>query len=401
MVKHTFHAGAARSLGDNMEIAAIHAREINMQLVAPFETSFGVTHDRRILLLEVIAKDGSSGWGEVTAGEGPFYNPETTDTAWIVLRKFLVPLLLGKTFDSPEAALHAMEPVRGHEMAKAALENALWDLVAKQQSSSLAHLLGGTRSEISSGVSLGIHKDIGELLERVERGLAAGYQRVKLKIKPGHDIQVVSAVRNRFPDIQLTVDANSAYQLSDIALLEQLDRFDLTYIEQPLAWNEIYQHAELQRRLKTAICLDECIHNLRDAEAAIELGACRVINIKLGRVSGHTEARRIQAYCMQHNVPVWCGGMLESGIGRAHNIAMSSLPGFVLPGDVAASKRYWQEDIILPPVEVSSEGKIEVPTSPGIGFAINKSRIEKLTVRQEEWKSNQTVGGVAEPAMSR
>jgi o-succinylbenzoate synthase len=384
-----------------MELAAIHAREISMRLIAPFETSFGITHDRRILLLELHAKDGSSGWGEVTAGEGPFYNPETTDTAWIMLRNFLVPLLLGKTIDSPEAAMHAMEPVRGHEMAKAALETALWDLFATQQSVSLSKMLGSTRSEISCGVSLGIHKDTGKLLDSIGRELAAGYQRVKLKIKPGHDIQVVSAVRNKYPDIALTVDANSAYRLTDIALLEQLDAFDLTYIEQPLEWNEIYQHAELQRRLKTAICLDECIHNLRDAEAAIEFGACRVINIKLGRVSGHTEARRIQAYCMEHDVPVWCGGMLESGIGRAHNIAMSSLPGFVLPGDVSASKRYWEEDIILPAVEVSPEGIIRVPDSPGLGFTVNERRIEKLTVRQEEWKTTESVGGVSGSAMEQ
>lgn len=384
-----------------MEIAAIHAREISMQLVAPFETSFGVTHNRRILLLELHAKDGSSGWGEVTAGEGPFYNSETTDTAWIVLRNFLVPMLLGKTIDSPEAALRAMEPVRGHEMAKAALETAVWDLLARQQFVSLAHRLGGTRAEIASGVSLGIHKDIGELLDKIDREVATGYRRVKLKIKPGQDTPVVSAVRKRFPDIQLTVDANSSYRLSDLPLLQQLDAFNLTYIEQPLEWNEIYQHAELQRQLKTAICLDECIHNLRDAEAAIELGACKVINIKLGRVSGHTEARKIQAYCRERDVPVWCGGMLESGVGRAHNIAMSSLPGFVLPGDVSASNRYWQEDIILPPVEVSREGTIAVPTSPGIGFEVNKSRIEKLTARQEQWKANQSVGGVAEPAMCR
>ncbi len=384
-----------------MEIAAIHAREISMQLVAPFETSFGITHNRRILLLELHAKDGSSGWGEVTAGEGPFYNPETTDTAWIVLRNFLVPLLLGKTIDSPEAALRAMEPVRGHEMAKAAVETAIWDLLAKQQTVSLARLLGGTRTDISSGVSLGIHKDIGKLLERIAQELAAGYQRVKLKIKPGQDIQVVSAVRNRYPEIALTVDANSAYRMSDLGLLEQLDAFNLTYIEQPLEWNEIYQHAELQRRLKTPICLDECIHNLRDAQAAIELGACRVINIKLGRVSGHTEARRIQAYCIEHDVPVWCGGMLESGIGRAHNIAMSSLPGFVLPGDVSASKRYWEEDIIVPAVEASPEGTIRVPDSSGIGFTVNKKRIEKLTVRQEEWKTSESVSGVPVPAMEQ
>ncbi len=380
-----------------MEIVAIHAREITMQLVAPFETSFGITYDRRILLLELHARDGSSGWGEVTAGEGPFYNPETTDTAWLVLRNFLAPLLLGKTLDGPDAALRIMEPVRGHEMAKAALETALWDLSATRQSISLAQLLGGTRKDIVSGVSLGIHKDVGELLAKIESELAAGYRRVKLKIKPGQDVEVVSAVRHRFPDIALTVDANSAYRLSDIDLLRQLDAFHLTYIEQPLEWNEIYQHAELQRQLKTPICLDECIHNLRDAEAAIRLGACRVINIKLGRVSGHAEARRIQAYCMEHSIPVWCGGMLESGIGRAHNIAISSLPGFVLPGDISASKRYWQEDIIQPAVEVSQGGSIRVPDSPGLGYSVNRQRIEKLTVRQEIWKAADSVSVTAAP----
>lgn len=377
-----------------MKIAAIHAREINMQLVSPFETSFGVTHHRRILLLELHSEQGISGWGEVTAAEGPFYNSETTDTAWSVLRSFLIPLILGKTFDTPEAVLRAMEPVRGHEMAKAALENAVWDAFAKTESTSLSKLLGGTRAEISSGVSLGIHQDTGKLLDRIAQELAAGYQRVKLKIKPGKDVDVVSAVRNKYPDVALTVDANSAYRLSDISLLKQLDAFDLTYIEQPLEWNEIYQHSVLQRQLNTPICLDECIHGLRDAQAAIELGACKVINIKLGRVSGHAEARRIQAYCMEHGVPVWCGGMLESGIGRAHNIAMSSLPGFVLPGDVSASKRYWEEDIIVPAVEVSARGTIRVLEAPGIGFTVNKKRIEKLIVRQEEWTATQSVGGV-------
>ncbi len=377
-----------------MKIAAIHAREVSMQLVAPFETSFGVTYNRRILLLELNGEDGSSGWGEVTAGEGPFYNPETTDTAWIVLRDFLVPLLLGKTIGSAEAALRAMEPVRGHEMAKAALETAVWDALAKRQSMSLSKLLGGTQTEIPCGVSLGIHHDTGKLLDRIGQELAAGYQRVKLKIKPGRDIEVVSAVREKYPDIALTVDANSAYRLADISLLKQLDAFNLTYIEQPLEWNEIYQHATLQRQLRTPICLDECIHNLRDAEAAIELGACKVINIKLGRVSGHTEARKIQAYCLEHDVPVWCGGMLESGIGRAHNIAMSSLPGFVLPGDVSASKRYWEEDIVVPAVDVSAAGTILVRDSPGIGFDVNKKRIEKLTVREESWKAVQSVSGV-------
>lgn len=380
-----------------MKIAAIHAREINMQLVAPFETSFGVAHNRRILLLELHTEDGGSGWGEVTASEGPFYNSETTDTAWIVLRKFLVPLLLGKTLAEPEEAIGLLRPVRGHEMAKAALENAVWDAFAKRKSTSLSQLLGGTRAEISSGVSLGIHQDIGKLLDKIAQELAAGYRRVKLKIKPGKDIAVVEAVRKKYPEIALTVDANSAYRLADVSLLKQLDAFGLDYIEQPLEWNEIYQHRELQRQLKTPICLDECIHNLRDAQAAIELGACGVINIKLGRVSGHTEARKIQAHCLERGIPVWCGGMLESGIGRAQNIAMASLPGFVYPGDVSASKRYWLEDIIEPAVTVSAQGTIRVPEAAGIGFSVNKNRIEKLTVRQEEWMATPSVsvGGSA------
>lgn len=378
-----------------MEIVSIQAREISMRLLAPFQTSFGVTHDRRILLIELRSADGASGWGEVTASEGPFYNSETTDTAWIVLRKFLAPLLLRQKFERPEDVRSAMEPVRGHEMAKAALETAAWDLFAKMQNLSLASLLGGTRRQIACGVSLGIHEDTGMLFEKIDQALSEGYQRIKLKIKPGYDVHVVGAVRNRYPEIALTVDANSAYRLSDLPLLQQLDAFNLTYIEQPLEWNEIYQHAELQRQLKTDLCLDECIHNLRDAKAAISLGACRVINIKLGRVSGHAEARRIQAFCLEQNVPVWCGGMLESGIGRAHNIAMSALPGFVYPGDVSASKRYWKEDIIGPPVEVRANGTIEVPQTAGIGFEVDKRRIEQLTVREEEWSSENSAVSAA------
>lgn len=378
-----------------MEIATIHARELSMQLVAPFRTSFGVTHNRRILLLEVCSTDGVSGWGELTAAEGPFYNSETTDTAWIVLRKYLAPLLLRKPIDTPEDARPAMEAVRGHEMAKAALETAVWDLFAKQQSVSLSSLLGGTQQKIPCGVSLGIHEDTGKLFEKIDQALSEGYRRIKLKIQPGHDVDVVSAVRNRYPDVALTVDANSAYRLSDLPLLRQLDAFNLTYIEQPLEWNEIYQHAELQRQLKTAICLDECIHNLRDARAAIGLGACRVINIKLGRVSGHAEARRIQAFCVEHNIPVWCGGMLESGVGRAHNIAMSSLPGFVYPGDVSASKRYWTEDVIVPPVTVNADGTIDVPHGSGIGLQVDQQRVEDLTVHQEEWRPETPAMGAA------
>jgi O-succinylbenzoate synthase len=370
-----------------MKIEKITAREISMRLKAPFETSFGVTHDRRIVLIELHTSD-AIGWAEVTAGEGPFYNPETTDTSWIIIRDFLVPFVLGKNFEDPGELGEAMSPVRGHEMAKATIENAAWDALARARNVPLGTLLGGTFQEIPSGVSLGIHKDIPSLIDRIALELSAGYRRVKLKIKPGKDISFVEAARTAYPEIALTVDANSAYTLQDAPLLRQLDNFDLSYIEQPLAWNEIYQHAELQRSLKTPICLDECIHNLRDVQAALALEACGVINIKLGRVGGHTNARNIQEYCRQHSIPVWCGGMLESGIGRAHNIAMSALPGFVMPGDVSASKRYWAEDVIEPEVEVTAQGTIVVPSGPGIGFEPKRELIEKLTVRSEEFITN-------------
>jgi O-succinylbenzoate synthase len=373
-----------------VKIEALVARELSMRLVAPFETSFGVTHDRRILLVELISDEGS-GWGEVTAGEGPFYSPESTDTAWVVLRDFLAPLVLGKTIRDPGELAATMAPVRGHNMAKAAVENAAWHAFAERNGVSLSHLLGGTLPEIHSGVSLGIHDDTGALLDRIALELDAGYRRIKLKIRPGKDVGAVSAVRGRFPTVHLTVDANSAYTLEDVDLLRRMDEFALDYIEQPLAWNEIFQHVTLQRQLSTAICLDECIHNLRDAQAAVELGACRVINIKLGRVSGHSEARRIQRYCLERGIPAWCGGMLESGLGRAHNIAMSSLPGFVLPGDVSASRRYWSRDIIEPEVTVSSSGTIQVPTSAGLGFALDLDAIDRQTTRTETWAASECV----------
>lgn len=368
-----------------MRIEAIHAREVAMRLIAPFETSFGITHDRRILLVELVTDEGS-GWGEVTAPEAPLYNSETVDTAWLILRDFLAPLVLGRSFAGPEELPAAMAPVRGHEMAKASIENAVWHAQSVHSGVALSQLLGGTRTAIECGVSLGIHRDIPALLDRIDRELGAGYRRIKLKIKPGSDVKVVSAVRQRFPQIHLTVDANSAYTPGDLPLLQRLDEYDLDYIEQPLAWNEIYQHTALQKQLKTALCLDECIHNLRDTQAAIEMGACRVINIKLGRVSGHGEARLIQQYCLERDVPVWCGGMLESGIGRAHNIAMSSLPGFVLPGDVSASRRYWTKDLIEPEVTVNADGTIDVPTSPGLGYAIDTDFLRSRTVRTETWK---------------
>ena len=373
-----------------MRIESITARELKMRLKAPFETSFGVKQDRRVVLLE-LHTDVGTGWSEVTAMEGPYYNAETIHTAWIMGREFLSGLVLDVDVSSPEEISKLMENVRGQEMAKAAIECAAWDAFARSEGKSLSHALGGTRDVIASGVSLGIQSDTGRLLDAVEKELADGYRRVKLKIKPGKDVAVVAAVRKSFPDIDLTVDANSAYRLEDADLLKQLDDFGLSYIEQPLPWNEIYQHSLLQPQLKTAICLDECIHGVRDAEAAIALGACRVINIKLGRVGGHSAAKKIQALCMAKDIPVWCGGMLESGIGRAHNIAMSTLPGFVFPGDVSASQRYWVEDIIDPEVNVTPQGTIHVPTDPGIGYRIKVDEIERRTVRREEWTNRVSI----------
>ncbi|MGH9692097.1 MAG: o-succinylbenzoate synthase [Candidatus Acidiferrales bacterium] len=365
-----------------MRLRKITLREIHLKLLAPFETSFGKIELRRILLLEADV-DGISGWGESTAGETPFYSYETVETAWLILRDYLWPMLKGRELASASEVWDMLAPVRGHNMAKAALENALWDAEAKQKNLPLAKLLGGTLEEIRCGVSIGIQPTIPALLAKVEQELAAGYQRIKIKIRPGLDIDLVRALRERFSRIRLMVDANSAYRIEDMPLLKALDAFYLMMIEQPLGWDDIFSHAQLQRRLDTPICLDECIHEFEHARAAIETGACRVINIKLGRVGGHTAARRIHDLCLSHSIPVWCGGMLESGIGRAHNIAMSSLPNFNLPGDVSASRRYWAEDIIEPEVEVSRQGTIRIPSAPGIGYAPRVDRIESLTRRRE------------------
>jgi len=365
-----------------MRVRKLTLREIHLPLIAPFQTSFGTTTLRRILLIEADV-DGVIGWGESTAGEDPYYSYETVETAWHIIRDFLWPALKGREFSSSSDVAGLFAQVRGHNMSKAGVEIAIWDAEAKQKNTPLAKLLGGTREEISSGVSIGIQPSIEELIAKVEKELAAGYQRVKIKIKPGSDIEPARALRERFPRIRLMVDANSAYTMEDAALLKQLDAFYLIMIEQPLGHDDIYSHAALQRQLETPICLDECIHDYEHARAAIEIGACKIINMKLGRVGGHTEARRIHDLCQAKSIPVWCGGMLESGIGRAHNIAMSTLPNFTLPGDVSASRRYWTEDIIEPEVEVTPRGTIRVPSAPGIGYTPRIDRIESLTERRE------------------
>jgi O-succinylbenzoate synthase len=369
-----------------MTIETIVLREIRMRLKAPFETSFGVTQDRRILLVEVLV-DGVSGWGEVTTVESPSYNSETTDTAWHIISDFVAPRLIGREFSKASDAAALLSPIRGHQMAKAGVENALWDAESQLKRIPLSKLLGGTLDEIVCGVSLGIREHPQALVKKVEEELESGYQRIKLKIKPGKDLDYVAAVRKEFPDIRLSVDANSAYELKDAGHLGELDRFNLLMMEQPLQWDDIHSHAKLQSQIRTSICLDECINNAAHAAAAIETGACRIINIKLGRVGGHSSAREVHDVCQRHSLPVWCGGMLESGIGRAHNIAMSTLPNFTLPGDVSASHRYWNEDIIEPEVEVSSAGTIKVPASPGLGYAIKCDLIEHLTVRKKNWNA--------------
>jgi len=366
-----------------IRIERIILREIRLPLVHFFETSFGRTTTRDIVLVEVVS-NGVSGWGEVTAGENPFYNEEWTTSAWLIVRDYVAPRVLHRELTSAEEVASLTEHIRGHRMARGGVEAAVWDLEARLKGLPLwRHIGGGARQEIPCGVSIGIQDSMEQLLDKIACELEAGYQRIKIKIKPGWDVDVIARVRERFPAIKLMADANSAYTLADLPTLRQMERFYLMMIEQPLGWDDIYSHVELQKQLETPICLDECIFTEGQARAAVELGACRIINIKLGRVGGHAVARRMQEYCRSRNVPVWCGGMLESGIGRAHNIAMSTLPGFSLPGDVSASRRYWAEDIIEPEVEVTRDGTICVPTSPGIGYTPRRDRIEKLTVRKE------------------
>jgi O-succinylbenzoate synthase len=364
-------------------ISRIELREINLPLIHFFETSFGRTTTRRIILVRVADSDGAEGWGECTAGEGPFYSEEWTETAWPTLKEFLAPMVVGRKVDHAETVFDLMKSVRGHRMAKAAIETACWDLEAKLRGQPLWRHLGGVHEEIACGVSIGIQESPEALVEKIDKEVSAGYQRIKIKIKPGWDIDIVRKVRERFPGIRLSGDANSAYSLDDIDLFRRLDEFKLMMIEQPLAHDDMFDHAELQKAIKTPICLDESIKTPADTEHAIALGACRIINVKLGRVGGHAEAKRVEAIARGKRIPVWCGGMLESGIGRAHNIAMSTLAGFTLPGDVSASARYWHEDVIDPAVTVTSSGTIKAPDKPGIGFEVNQARIEGLTVRSE------------------
>jgi len=366
-----------------VNIERIVLRRLRMPLVHFFETSFGRTTEREIILVEAIA-NGVSGWGEVTAGEHPFYNEEWTDAAWLIVRDYAAPRVLHAVLENAEAVSPRLAHIRGHQMARGGLEAAIWDLEARQRNEPLwKRIGGGARREIPCGVSIGIQNHVDDLIRKIETELAAGYQRIKMKIRPGWDVDVIRQVRERFPNIQLMADANSAYRLEDVNHLKQLDEFQLMMIEQPLAHDEIIDHAELQARLRTPICLDECIRSAHHAEQAIRLHACGIINIKLGRVGGFSEAKRVHDVAQAAGIPVWCGGMLESGIGRAHNIALSTLPNFILPGDVSASKRYWARDIIQPPVEVTPRGTIEIRDNPGFGYEIDMDFLRHVTVHEE------------------
>jgi o-succinylbenzoate synthase len=363
-----------------MKIERIELRVLRLPLVRFFETSFGRVTDKRFLLVRLFA-DGLEAWGECVAEETPYYSAETTETAWHVITAFLAPRLLAASPAGPHDVFPLFDAVRGHNMAKAALEMACWDLFARAAGVPLSRLVGGVRTRIAAGVSIGIQDSLDALAGTIRTELDAGYRRVKIKIKPGWDVEAVRFVRERFGDIPLMVDANAAYTLDDAPRLAGLDRFDLTMIEQPLDYEDLADHARLQRLIATPVCLDESIRSPRAARDAIDAGACRIINIKPGRLGGFREAIRVHDLCAAHAVPVWHGGMLESGIGRAHNIHLSALPNFTLPGDVAASRRYFAPDLIDPPVDVAADGTIAVPEGPGIGVAVDDERVAHATER--------------------
>jgi len=363
-----------------VKIERLELRLVKLPLVHFFETSFGRIDDKHFILVRVDG-GGATGYGECVAEQDPYYSSETNDTAWHIIADFIAPRVIGADFAHPRELFPSLKAIRGHNMAKAAVEMAAWDLFAKQRGEPLSRVLGGARDRIASGVSIGIQPSLGELAAKVERELAAGYRRIKIKIKPGWDLAPVEMLRARFGAIPLMVDANAAYTLADADHLATLDRFDLMMIEQPLDYDDIADHATLQRRLTTPICLDESIKTVGIAREAIAAGACRIINIKPGRMGGFAESIRLHDVCASHGIPVWHGGMLESGIGRAANVHLSTLSNFSLPGDIAASKRYFDPDLIDPPIEVAADGTVAVPTAPGIGVAVQEDRIARATLK--------------------
>lgn len=365
-----------------MELREVKLRHVRMKMKFPFSTSFGTFEDKEFILLEAKDENGESGWGESVAFHSPWYNEETVKTNWHMLEDFMIPKLLNTDIEHPDEVSEILSGIRKNNMAKSTIEGAVWDLFAKQKGIPLAVALGGEKKEIDVGISIGIQDTVLDLVQLIEEHVKEGYKRIKVKIKPGWDVEVLREVRKHFPNVPLMADANSAYHLNDIDRLKALDEFNLTMIEQPLSSDDIVDHAKLQKEISTPVCLDESIHSYEDARKAIELGSCKIINIKIGRVGGLTESKRIHDLCQKYDIPVWCGGMLESGVGRAHNIALTTLSNFILPGDTAASSRYWEKDIIDPEVVVEN-GKITVPEKCGIGYEPNREIIQQLTVSEK------------------
>lgn len=361
-----------------LPIKQLKLHKLNMRMKNPFTTSFGTMQDKEFFITEAIDDNGNRGFGESVAFINPWYSEETVETNLHMMRDFLIPILQKNQIAHPDDVSALFGAIKRNNMAKSALEGAVWDLYAKQQNATLAAALGGQKKEIDVGISIGIQPSIPELIDTVGRFVATGYKRIKIKIKPGWDVDVLRQVRQKFPEMPIMADANSAYTLADMEHLKQLDDLDLMMIEQPLAHDDIIDHATLQQNLRTPICLDESIHSLEDTRKAVELGSCKIINIKIGRVGGLTESKRIHDYCRDHGIDVWCGGMLEAGVGRAHNIALTTLGGFNLPGDTAGSSRYWEEDIITPEVVVE-KGVIHVPDRPGIGYDIDEEALKRYT----------------------
>jgi len=368
-----------------MKITEFTIRHLKMKLKEPFTTSFGTFDDKDFLVIEAKDESGTIGWGESVAFHSPWYNEETLQTNWHMLEDFLIPLILNKKLQHPDEVNELFKPIRKNNMAKSTIEGAIWDIYAQQTNQSLSAALGGKKDNIEVGISIGIQKSIEDLVALVDGFVNEGYKRMKIKIKPGWDVEVMRTLRETFPDVAFMADANSAYRLTDAETLKQLDAFNLTMIEQPLASDDIIDHAALQKLIDTPICLDESIHSLEDARKAVELGSTKIINIKIGRVGGLTEAKKIHDYCEANDIPVWCGGMLESGIGRAHNVALTTLSNFILPGDTAGSSRYWEKDIINPEVVVK-DGYIKVPQKAGIGYEVNRETVDLFTVAQKTYK---------------
>ena len=368
-----------------MKLERVELFVVRLPLKRAYETS-GSRETHQTHILARVESEGAVGWGESVAPEQPWYSGETPKTVWYVLDEIVIPQLLREDLSGPADTDAKLAWIREHRMAKATVEMAIWDLFAKRADVSLGKLLGGTRERILCGVAIGIHPTVEALIETIERELQGGYQRVKLKIKPGADGHVAEAVRNRFPDLRFMLDANSAYTLADLPLFKRIDAYHPTMIEQPLAYDDIVDHATLQKAIATPVCLDESIHSSDDARKAIEIGATKVINIKPGRVGGHASAKRVHDVCADFDVPVWCGGMLEFGIGRAHNVQLASLPNFSLPGDVSASERYFETELIGEPFSVEPDGTMKVPTGPGIGVTVLEAVIRKLALQTKEYR---------------